>query len=86
MDNGMADRRNLSDPGSDIDCRRPMTRDPKNAHCFDLIRSWQEECAVHSGCPGVLPARLPKRIIEIPFDPPEPSRLRITNNSELDIM
>lgn len=83
MGDRMADRRDVSDAELDVDYKRPMTRDPKDAHCFELIRSWQEECEVHSGCPRALPTRLPKRIIEIPIDPSEPSRLRVTDSCEL---
>jgi hypothetical protein len=68
-----------TDPDPQVDCRRLRPADPFDNSCFNLIKSWMSECEEHVNCSKSAPVVLPKRVIEIPTDPSESPKLRITS-------
>lgn len=67
------------DPDPEIDQLRPVPVDPRDERCFNLMRSWLEECAGHESCPKRGQVALPKRVVEISSEPDVAPRIRTTN-------
>lgn len=72
------------DPSPDIDCRRLVIADPSDGRCFELVRSWLKQCAGHDACGPATPARLPKRVIEIPTDPRQAPKLVVIEDQQTE--
>jgi hypothetical protein len=69
----------FSDPEPKIDRKRPVPTSPLDGICIDLIKTWMSQCTNHVDCPERTSVKLPKRVIEIPSNPSESPRLRITD-------
>jgi hypothetical protein len=48
----------------------PDLLQPNNPACFDIINQWMDDCRTHPFCRPSPSDRLPKRLVDVTFDPP----------------
>ena len=71
---------NLLDEDLNVDHVWPVPGSPTDAKCFNLARTWINQCTTHVGCRDTTSVILHKRVITTLEDPTLPSRLHIANN------